>query len=150
MASAQQFRFLMSSFARSIGLGDVSPGPDGVCALAFDDIVVRLEHDSARGDVAVTSTLAPVGDLDATRARRLLELSHAGARLGAGQIGIDGTAGTIEFSDRIAIDGMEATGLQAALEIVVHRVESWKGIVSAVPTTTRSAALAGEAPIIRA
>lgn len=150
MAGGQDFRFLISSFGRSIGLGDVSPSPDGVCALAFDDLVVRLEHDPARGDVVVTSTLGPVGDLDAARARRLLELSHAGARLGAGQIGIDGTAGTLEFSDRIAIDRLDATGLQTALEIVVHRVESWKGIVSAVPAATRSAAPAGDAPIIRA
>lgn len=150
MANQQQFRFLISSFGRSIGLGDVSPGPDGVCALAFDDTVVRLEHDPVRGDVSVTSTLAPVGDLDVARARRLLELAHAGARLGAGQIGIDGTAGTIEFSDRVAIDGLDATGLQAALEIVLHRVESWKGILAAVPAPTRQADPVGDTPVIRA
>lgn len=149
MASGQDFRFLISSFGRSIGLGDVSPSPDGVCALAFDDIVVRLEHDPARGDVVVTSTLGPVGDLDAARARRLLELSHAGARLGAGQIGIDGTTGTIEFSDRIAIQGIDATGLQATLETVLHRIESWKGIVSALPTS-RAADPVGDIPVIRA
>ena len=126
-----EYAELMKSFGAEVGIADLAPDSEGVCALEVDGMKVSFMELPESGQLA---TWAPVGDLPPEGRERLyrvfIEAMYMGQATGGSVLSIAPNSDTVHLH---RIDSLMLTDLdsfKAMLEKFVNVLEQWRKIVS--------------------
>jgi Tir chaperone protein (CesT) family len=118
---------LVKKLASKLNLPELELDEDGYCCVAFDGVVVNLEHEEDGHEFLLFAKVADApADISQRYVEEILDLSYAAMLTGGGCLGLDKAGGAVMFADRISLRALDDAGFEQAVEDWVDRAEGWQ------------------------
>ncbi|MBT9288233.1 type III secretion system chaperone [Prosthecodimorpha staleyi] len=118
---------LMDDFARLVGIPGMAFDDRNICTIEYEELVLELAFVGEDAGIVVRHPISP-GSLPPTdnALRMLLQANALSAAQGLGSVAFDSELGELAWFDRIALRGLTADGLLAALAWAARGAGIWR------------------------
>ena len=127
------FANILATFGSSIGIDGLCPDENGVCSIQFDEVIVNLECSEDGQELYAYSQLCPLPDSNDDRLALygfLLELNSLFKGTDGGVLGIEPALRLVTYTNRLAMNALDATELDTRLGRHVDTVESLRASIA--------------------